>query len=79
MIQISFKKVLIVFSIIFLMSQAKKIARFFSELELEFESDGILTLEPLRNCSVEARYLVTVALVTACFVVAWKIFMNFKK
>lgn len=76
MIQISFKKVLFVLLTIFLMSRAKKIIKFFSELE--FESDGILTLEPLRNCSEEARYLVTVVLFLTCFVIAWKVFMNLK-
>ena len=77
MIQISFKKILIVFLIIFLMSRAKRIARFFEELE--FEHDGILTMEPLRRCSEEARYLVTIALLVACFVIIREIITNLKK
>lgn len=75
MIQISFKKVLIAFAAIFLMSRARYIKEFFSE----FEFGGILTLEPLRNSSEGDRYIVTVVLLLTCFIVAWKIFTNHKK
>ncbi|MCD4831695.1 MAG: hypothetical protein K8R02_07825 [Anaerohalosphaeraceae bacterium] len=75
MIQISLKKILLGFLAIFLMSRGRKIVRFLSELEF----DGVLTLKPLRDCSEEARYLVTIALLTACFVIVAQIFRNYKK
>jgi hypothetical protein len=71
---INLKKIMAVFIAIFLMSRSRWIIDFFSELE----TGGILTLEPLRNCSEEARYCVTVLLIALCFVVIWKIYLNRK-
>ena len=75
--QISFKKVFIGFLIIFLMSRAYKVISFFSGLE--FEGSEILTLQPLRDCSEEGRYIVTLVFFLACFIVVWKFLMSRKK
>jgi len=75
MSQISFKKIFIVFLIIFLMSRSRRILEFFSE----FDGSGILTLQPLKDCPEEGRYIVTLIFFLACFVVIWKFLMSRKK
>ena len=62
--QISFKKVLIVFLAILLMSRAGKIFKLFSEVD----TDGLLTLEPLKESSSGARYVVTLGVLSLIFV-----------
>lgn len=62
--QISFKKVLIVFLVILLMSRTGKILRLFSNVD----TDGLLTLEPLRESSPGARYVVTLGVLALIFV-----------
>ena len=70
---ISFRKIGIAFLVIFLLSRSRAIMEFLSDIDLNL--DGILTLEPLRKCSDEARYLVTVIFLAFCFVVIWKLLM----
>lgn len=62
--QISFKKVLIAFLIILLMSRTGKILRLFSNVD----TDGLLTLEPLRESSSGDRYVVTLGVLSLIFV-----------
>jgi len=69
MAQISFKKMLIVFVIIFLLSRSGKILEFFSHLN----TDGILTIEPLRESSIEARFLITLALCALAFITVFSL------
>ena len=73
--QISFKKILIVFIVIFLMSRSYRIIEFFSN----FDGSDILTLQPLRDCSEQGRYIVTILFFTFCFVIIWKFLINRKK
>lgn len=61
--QISFRRVLIVFLAILLMSRTGKILKFFSDVD----TDGVLTIEPLRESSSEIRYVVTLALCALLF------------
>jgi hypothetical protein len=68
---ISFKKIGIAFSVIFLLSRSRAIMEFLSGIDLNL--DEIFTLEPLRRCSTEARYVVTVIFLAFCFVVIWKL------
>ena len=72
MTRISFNKILIAFFVIFLMSRTRKILQFFSGLE----PGKILTLEPLRECPEEMRYVVTLAFLSLCFVVLWQLFLR---
>ena len=69
---ISFKKILIVFGIIFLMSRTKQILSFFSEI---FNND-MLSLEPIRDFPDGARAAITVALYGLIFVVIWKLVLK---
>jgi hypothetical protein len=69
--KISFKKIGIAFLVIFLLSRSRAIIEFLSGIDLNV--DGIFTLEPLRRCSAEARYVVTVIFLASCFVVIWKL------
>ena len=62
--QISVKKILIAFLIIFLLSRSRKIVELFSELDF----GGILTLEPLRESPEQGRFFVTIALFALIFV-----------
>ena len=71
---IDLKKILIVFLVIFLMSRSRRIIEFFSTLDLDTE--GILTLEPLRTSSPGARCLITVALFVLLVVIIWKRFLE---
>jgi len=73
--KISFKQILIAFVIIFLLSRAGKIMNYFADMHY----DPILTLEPLRNCSPEARYIVTLLFMALCFVIVWKLLLNKKQ
>jgi hypothetical protein len=73
--KISLKKILIAFLAIFLLSRSRRIAELFSELDF----DGVLTLQPLRNCSEDMRYLVTLALFALAFVTIWSIFVHTRK
>lgn len=61
--QISFKKILILFLVLLLMSKTGKILQLFSSIN----TDGLLTLEPLSNSPVGARFLVTLALFALLF------------
>ena len=74
--QISYKKIGIAFLVIFLLSRSRTIMESLSDIDLNL--DGILTLEPLRRCSAEARYVVTILFLAFCFVVIWKLLMNKK-
>ena len=71
--RISFKKIGIVFLVIFILSRSRAIMDFLSGIDLNV--DGIFTLEPLRRCSDESRYLVTILFMAFCFVVIWKLLM----
>jgi len=69
---ISFKKILIVFGIIFLMSRTKQILSFFSGI---FNNE-MLSLEPIRDFPDGARAAITVALYGLIFVVIWKLVLK---
>lgn len=69
---ISFKKILIGFGIIFLMSRAKQICGFFSGI---FNNE-MLSLEPIRDFPDGARAAITVALYGLIFVVIWKLILK---
>jgi hypothetical protein len=71
---IDLKKILIVFVVIFLMSRTRRIIEFFSNLNLDTE--GIFTLEPLRTSSPGVRCLITAALFILLFVIIWKRFLE---
>jgi hypothetical protein len=75
--QISIKKISIALLIILLLSRSRAIIEFTHRIDLL--PDGIFTLEPLRNCSEESRYLVTVMFMAFCFVVIWKLLISRKK
>ncbi len=62
--QISLKRILIGFAILFVLSRSYKIRDFLSRLDF----GDLLTLEPLRDNSPEARFLVTLALFALCVV-----------
>jgi hypothetical protein len=64
MIQPSFKKILIALAILLVLSRTGKILEFFSD----FDGDGILTLQPLRESPEDARFLITIALCALIFV-----------
>ena len=70
--RISFRKILIAFLIIFLLSRSRRILEALSG----FEGGGILTLEPLRNCSEMGRYVATLALLFLCFIIFWHLFLR---
>ena len=72
--KISFKKIGIAFLVLFLLSRSRAIMDFLSNIDLN--ADGIFTLEPLRRCSDEARYIVTILFLAFCFVVIWKFLMS---
>ena len=72
---ISFKKIGIAFLVIFLLSRSKVILEFLSDIDIC--PDGIFTLEPLRRCSSESRYVVTLLFFAFCFVVIWKLLMRY--
>jgi hypothetical protein len=65
--RISLEKVLIVFVAIFLMSRSRRIVEFFSDLD----TDGILTLEPLRDSPPQARFFVTVMALALAYVTVY--------
>ncbi len=69
MSRVSLKKILAVFAIIFAMSRTGKIIDFFSK----FDTGGIFTMEPLRRCSENARYVVTLLFCAMCFLIIWRI------
>jgi len=68
---ISFKKIGMAFLVIFLLSRSRVIIELLSDIDLN--PDGLFTLEPLRRCSAEARYVVTILFLAFCFVVIWKL------
>lgn len=70
--RISFRKILIAFLIIFLLSRSRRILDAFSG----FDGGGILTLEPLRNCSELQRYIATMAILFLCFIIFWHLFLR---
>lgn len=74
MIQISWKKVLAAFAIILLLSRSRKIIAFVSTLHM----GDLLTLEPLRDSSPEARFLVTLALFALFFVTIFRLLQKRK-
>ena len=74
--KISLKKIGIVCLVIFLLSRSRGMLEFLSDIDLRV--NGILTLEPLRQCSDEDRYVVTVLFLAFCFVVIWKLLITFK-
>jgi len=74
--QISFKKIGIAFLVIFLLSRSRVIIELLSDIDLN--PDGIFTLEPLRRCSTEDRYVVTVIFLAFCFIVIWKLLIDKK-
>lgn len=69
---ISFKKILIGFGVIFLMSRAKQILGFFSGIF----NDEMLSLEPIRDFPDGARAAIAVALCALIFVVIWKLVLK---
>jgi hypothetical protein len=69
---ISFKKILAAFGIIFLMSRSRNIINWFDN----FSGGDILTLEPLRRCSEDMRYVVTMAFLFMIFVIFWQLFLR---
>jgi len=64
MIQPSWKKILIGFAVILLLSRSGKILQSLSKLN----GGGILTLEPLRQSPERARFYITLALFVLAFV-----------
>jgi hypothetical protein len=62
--KISFKKIAIAFLVIFLLSRSRRIIEFFSGLDM----DDTLTIQPLRNCSEDMRYLITLALFALLYI-----------
>jgi len=70
---ISFKKILIVFAIIFLLSRSRKILEFLDNFHFDEDFFDILTLEPLRQSPPEARYMVTLALFALIFITLFKL------
>ncbi|MFC1783563.1 hypothetical protein ACFL02_08255 [Planctomycetota bacterium] len=69
---VSLKKILIAFGIIFLLSRSRKIIDFFSEHGGEGFFD-FLTLEPLHQSSIEAKYIVTLALFALVFITVFRL------
>ena len=74
--KVSLKKIVIVFIVIFILSRSRAIVEFLTGID--FNLNGILTLEPLRQCSEEDRYVVTLLFLAFCFVVLWKLLLIFK-
>ncbi len=70
--QVSVKKIIAFFVVIFLMSRAKHIIRWISEIH----DREILTLEPIRDFPDGARAAITVALFALIFVVIWKLVLK---
>lgn len=74
--KLNFKQIGIAFLVIFLLSRSRAIMEFFSGIDLNM--DGVLTLEPLRRCPAEARYIVTLLFLAFCFVIIWKLLLRKK-
>jgi|GEM_PF-770740 len=71
---VSWKKVLAAFAIVLVLSRSRRIIEFFADSD----GGGILTFEPLRDCSEGARYLVTLALLALAFVIFWRLYLRKK-
>jgi len=65
---LSFKKIVTLFMVLFLLSRTRVILEWFSELD----TDGLLTLQPLADQPVEARYVITLLFIALIVVIIWK-------
>ena len=72
---LSIKKITTVFVVLFLLSRTRVILKWFSEID----ADGILTLQPLADQPVEARYVVTLLFMALIVVIVWKYILNREK
>lgn len=72
---LSLKKIATVFMVLFLLSRTRVILKWFSEID----ADGILTLQPLADQPVEARYVVTLLFMALIVVIVWKYILNREK
>lgn len=65
---LSLKKIVTVFLVLFLLSRTRVILQWFSGLD----TDGVFTLQPLADQPAEARYVVTLLFIALIIVAIWK-------
>jgi len=66
---IKWRSVVVAILVLILIARARQIAKYLSELRF----GDIITLEPLLDCSPEAKYLVTLGLFALAFVTVFSL------
>ena len=67
--QISFKKIAVVFGMLFVLSRSARILEWLQD----YQGGRILTLEPLARCSEMSRYIATMGILFTLAVAIWKL------